>query len=329
MPRWNTISISGYHIREAGATAVQELAFTMANGIEYVNAALKAGLHVDQFAPRLSFFFNAHLNFFEEIAKFRSARRIWAKIMKEKFRAENPKSLMLRFHTQTGGSTLTAQQTDVNIIRVAFQALSAILGGTQSLHTNSKDEALALPSEESVTIALRTQQVIAHEIGVTDTVDPLGGSYYLEHLTDTIEAKVWEYLDRIEKMGGAIRAIEKGYLQKEIQTSAYRYQKAVESGEKIVIGVNAYTGELAKPRNLLRVNPQVGEQQIKRLQALRNRRDQKKVSQSLMLLKEAAQNDKVNLFPYILDAVKNYATIGEIIDILKDIFGEYKQGIDL
>jgi methylmalonyl-CoA mutase N-terminal domain/subunit len=329
MPSWNTISISGYHIREAGATAVQELAFTMANGIEYVNAALKAGLHVDQFAPRLSFFFNAHLNFFEEIAKFRSARRIWAKIMKEKFRAENPKSLMLRFHTQTGGSTLTAQQTDVNIIRVAFQALSAILGGTQSLHTNSKDEALALPSEESVTIALRTQQVIAHEIGVTDTVDPLGGSYYLEHLTDTIEAKVWEYLDRIEKMGGAIRAIEKGYLQKEIQTSAYRYQKAVESGEKIVIGVNAYTGELAKPRNLLRVNPQVGEQQIKRLQALRNRRDQKKVSQSLMLLKEAAQNDKVNLFPYILDAVKNYATIGEIIDILKDIFGEYKQGIDL
>ncbi|NLC37685.1 MAG: methylmalonyl-CoA mutase family protein [Clostridia bacterium] len=329
MPSWNTISISGYHIREAGATAVQELAFTMANGIEYVNAALKAGLHVDQFAPRLSFFFNAHLNFFEEIAKFRSARRIWAKIMKEKFRAENPKSLVLRFHTQTGGSTLTAQQTDVNIIRVAFQALSAILGGTQSLHTNSKDEALALPSEESVTIALRTQQVIAHEIGVTDTVDPLGGSYYLEHLTDTIEAKVWEYLDRIEKMGGAIRAIEKGYLQKEIQTSAYRYQKAVESGEKIVIGVNAYTGELAKPRNLLRVNPQVGEQQIKRLQALRNRRDQKKVSQSLMLLKEAAQNDKVNLFPYILDAVKNYATIGEIIDILKDIFGEYKQGIDL
>jgi methylmalonyl-CoA mutase N-terminal domain/subunit len=328
MPNWNTISISGYHIREAGATAVQELAFTMANGIEYVDAALKAGLHIDQFAPRLSFFFNAHLNFFEEIAKFRSARRIWAKIMKEKFQAENPKSLMLRFHTQTGGSTLTAQQPDVNIIRVAFQAMSAVLGGTQSLHTNSKDEALALPSEEAVTIALRTQQVIAHEIGVVDTVDPLGGSYYLEKLTDTIEAKVWEYLDRIESMGGAVRAIEKGYLQKEIQTSSYQYQKAIESGEKTVIGINAYTDDGARPANLLRVDPQIGEQQIKRLQALRSRRDREKVSRSLMLLKEAAQ-DKVNLFPYILEAVRSYASIGEIIKVLKEHFGEYKQEISL
>lgn len=328
MPHWNTISISGYHIREAGATAVQELAFTMANGIEYVEAALKAGLHIDQFAPRLSFFFNAHLNFFEEIAKFRSARRIWAKIMKEKFQAENPKSLMLRFHTQTGGSTLTAQQPDVNIIRVAFQAMSAVLGGTQSLHTNSKDEALALPSEEAVTIALRTQQVIAHEIGVVDTVDPLGGSYYLEKLTDTIEAKAWEYLDRIESMGGAVRAIEKGYLQKEIQTSSYQYQKAIESGEKTVIGINAYTDDGARPANLLRVDPQIGEQQIKRLQALRNRRDHKKVFRSLMLLWEAAQ-DKVNLFPYILEAVRSYASIGEIIKVLKEHFGEYKQEISL
>ncbi|HHY59969.1 MAG TPA: methylmalonyl-CoA mutase family protein [Clostridia bacterium] len=327
-PQWNTISISGYHIREAGATAVQEVAFTMANAMAYVQAAIDAGLPVDQFAPRLSFFFNAHLNFFEEIAKFRCARRVWAKIMKDRFQAKNPKSMMLRFHTQTAGCTLTAQQPDVNILRVAFQALSAVLGGTQSLHTNSKDEALALPSEEAVTIALRTQQVIAYELGVTDTVDPLGGSYFVEKLTDEIEAKVWEYLQKIEEMGGAVKAINQGYQQKEIHASAYQYQKAIEAGEKIVIGVNKFQVKEEPVKGLLRVNPYVVEEQKKRLQGLRARRNNRQAENALAELKKAAAGDE-NVMPYILAAVKSYATIGEITSVLKEVFGEYEQTVSL
>lgn len=328
VPNWNTISISGYHIREAGATAVQEVAFTLANAIAYVRSAIEAGLEVDQFAPRLSFFFNAHLNFFEEIAKFRSARRIWAKIMKEQFQAQNPKSMMLRFHTQTAGCTLTAQQPDVNILRVAFQALSAVLGGTQSLHTNSKDEALALPSQEAVTIALRTQQVIGYEIGVTDTVDPLGGSYFIEKMTDDIEEQVWEYLKKIDEKGGAVKAINDGYQQKEIHSSAYQYQKAVESGEKVVIGVNKFQVEEEPPSDLLRVDPRVMDEQTAKLQTLRNSRDNAKVEATLNRLKEAAGTSD-NLMPYILDAVKSYATIGEITGVLKEVFGEYQQSVSL
>lgn len=328
VPHWNTISISGYHIREAGATAVQEVAFTMANAMAYVQAAIDAGLPVDQFAPRLSFFFNAHLNFFEEIAKFRSARRVWAKIMKERFNAANPKSMMLRFHTQTAGCTLTAQQPDVNILRVAFQALSAVLGGTQSLHTNSKDEALALPSEEAVTIALRTQQVIAYEIGVTDTVDPLGGSYFVEKLTDEIEEKVWEYLQKIEDMGGAVKAINQGYQQKEIHASAYKYQKAIETGEKTVIGVNKFQVEETPPTGLLRVDPKVLEEQKQRLHSLRSRRDNQQVQRALNQLKQAAGSNE-NVMPFILEAVKSYATIGEITGVLKEVFGEYQQTVSM
>lgn len=328
VPNWNTISISGYHIREAGSTAVQELAFTMANAIAYVKAAVEAGLEVDQFAPRLSFFFNAHLNFFEEIAKFRCARRVWARIMKNIFNAQNDKSMMLRFHTQTAGCTLTAQQADVNIIRVAFQALSAVLGGTQSLHTNSKDEALALPSEDAVTIALRTQQVIGYEIGVTDTVDPLGGSYFLEKLTNDIETKVWEYLDKIEELGGAIEAINEGFMQKEIHTSAYQYQQGVENEEKVVIGVNKFTVEEEGPEDLLRVDPKVMEEQTTRLKELRQRRDNERVEATLAELKIAAQGNE-NLMPFILESVKSYATVGEITRVLKDVFGEYQQSVSL
>ncbi|GAW94260.1 acyl-CoA mutase large subunit family protein [Calderihabitans maritimus] len=326
VPNWNTISISGYHIREAGSTAVQEIAFTLANGIAYVQAAIDAGLDVDQFAPRLSFFFNAHLNFFEEIAKFRAARRIWAKIMKERFGAKNPRSMMLRFHTQTAGCTLTAQQPSVNIIRVAFQALSAVLGGTQSLHTNSYDEALALPSEESVLIALRTQQVIAHEIGVTDTVDPLGGSYFIESLTNQIEENVWKYIEEIDKMGGAPKAIEKGYMQKEIQDSAYRYQQAVESGEKVVIGVNKFKMKEEPPKGLLKVDPAVVERQIEKLKKLKEERDPRQVAEALKHLRSAACSDE-NLMPAILEAVKAYATLGEICNVLREVFGEYQQQI--
>jgi methylmalonyl-CoA mutase N-terminal domain/subunit len=296
VPNWNTISISGYHIREAGATAVQEIAFTLSDGIAYVDAALKAGLNVDDFAPRLSFFFNAHVNFFEEIAKFRAARRIWAKIMKERFGAKNPKSLMLRFHTQTAGSTLTAQQPDVNIMRVAFQALSAVLGGTQSLHTNSRDEALALPTEESVLIALRTQQVIGYEIGVTDTVDPLGGSYFIEALTNDIEAKVWDYINKIDNLGGAVKAIELGYMQKEIQESAYHYQKAVESGEQVVIGVNKFQMKEEKPKDLMRVDPEVEKFQVEKTQKVKEERNNPQVEKCLTELKAAARTD-TNLMP--------------------------------
>ena len=278
LPEWNTISISGYHIREAGSTAVQEVAFTLADAICYVEAAIAAGLAVDAFAPRLSFFFNAHNNFFEEIAKYRAARRMWARIMKERFGAKDARSLMLRFHTQTAGSSLTAQQTNNNVVRVALQALAAVLGGTQSLHTNSFDEALGLPTEESVLLALRTQQIIAYESGVADTIDPLAGSYYVESLTDQIEAKANDYIDRIDKMGGALRAIEAGFIQREIQEAAYRYQRSIESGDKIIVGVNRFQVKQEKPPKILRVDPAVRDQQMARLQALRARRDNEKVS---------------------------------------------------
>ncbi len=324
IPNWNTISISGYHIREAGSTAVQEVAFTLADGIAYVNAAIDAGLDVDDFAPRISFFFNAHLNLFEEAAKFRAARRLWAKIMKERFGAKNPRSMMMRFHTQTAGSTLTAQQPDVNIIRVAYQALSSVLGGSQSLHTNSRDEALALPSEDSVLIALRTQQVIAHETGVTDTVDPLGGSYLIESLTDDIEAKAMQYIEEIDKMGGAPSAID--FMQKEIKDSAYQYQMDIERSNKVVIGVNKFTTETEKPKGLLRVDPNVQEQQIYRLNKLKEERDNIVVEEMLLKIQQAAKNNE-NLMMYLIEAVKNYATLGEICDVLRDVFGEYKQHI--
>ena len=325
VPKWNMISISGYHIREAGATAVQEVAFTLADGIAYVEAAVAAGLGVDDFAPRLSFFFNAHLNFFEEAAKFRAARRVWAKIMKERFGAKDAKSLMLRFHTQTAACTLTAQQPDVNIVRVAFQALSAVLGGTQSLHTNSRDEALALPSESSVLIALRTQQVIGYEIGVADTVDPLGGSYMVEALTDEIEEKVWEYLRHIDSLGGAVAGVEQGYMQREIHKSAYAWQKAIESGEQVVVGVNKFTMKEEAPQGLLRVDPKVGELQIEKVRQVRAGRDAQAVREALPALKEAACGS-ANLMPFIIAAVKEYATLGEICDVLREVFSEY-QGV--
>jgi methylmalonyl-CoA mutase N-terminal domain/subunit len=324
VPQWNTISISGYHIREAGSTAVQELAFTLANGIAYVEAALKAGLDVDTFGPRISFFFNAHLDFFEEVAKFRAARRLWAKIMKERFKAKNPKSMMVRFHTQTAGCTLTAQQPTNNIVRVAFQALAAVLGGTQSLHTNSMDEALSLPSEEAVQTALRTQQLIAHETGVSDTVDPLAGSFYVEELTREICLRVEAYIQIIDKMGGAPVAIEQGYIQKEIQESAYTYQREIEQDERAVVGVNRFQIQEEKPDNLLRVDPAVRLSQIEKLNLLKVERDSDWVKTSLSELKKAAESDQ-NLMIPILDAVKAYATLGEICDVLREVFGEYRQ----
>ncbi|WP_027363701.1 acyl-CoA mutase large subunit family protein [Desulfotruncus alcoholivorax] len=324
VPSWNTISISGYHIREAGSTAVQEVAFTLADGIAYVQAAINAGLDVDAFAPRLSFFFNAHLNFFEEVAKFRAARRLWARVMKERFGAKDPKSLMLRFHTQTAGCTLTAQQPDVNIMRVAFQALSAVLGGTQSLHTNSRDEALALPSESSVLIALRTQQVIGYEIGVADTVDPLGGSYFVEKLTDEIEKRAMDYIKKIDDIGGAPKAID--FMQKEIQKSAYRYQQDIESGKKTVIGVNKFQLDTDKPKDLLKVDPEVGKRQEAKLAKLRSERDNEKVRSVLNQIKQVAQTSE-NLMPYFIEAVKSYATLGEICGVLREVYGEYQQQI--
>ena len=323
LPKWNTISISGYHIREAGSTAVQEVAFTIADAIAYVESAIAAGLEVDNFAPRLAFFFNAHNQFFEEIAKFRAARRIWAKIMKERFQAKNPKSMQLRFHTQTAGSTLTAQQPDNNIVRVAIQALSAVLGGTQSLHTNSRDEALALPTESSARIALRTQQIIANESGVTDTVDPLGGSYYVEALTDQIENEVWSYLQKIDEYGGAVAAIEQGYIQREIHKAAYEYQRDIESGKEIIVGLNAYKIDDDVKPEIYRVDPIVGEIQAKKLQDLRETRDNQEVMARLDELREAAQSNQ-NLMPYIIDAVKAYATLGEITNVLRKVFGEYR-----
>jgi methylmalonyl-CoA mutase N-terminal domain/subunit len=322
IPMWNTISISGYHIREAGSTAVQEVAFTLANGIAYVEAAIQAGLNVDDFAPRLSFFFNAHLDFFEEIAKFRAARRLWARIMKERFGAKSPKSLMLRFHTQTAGSSLTAQQPQNNVIRVTLQALAAVLGGTQSLHTNSMDEAFSLPSEEAVQTALRTQQLIAYESGATNTVDPLGGSFFVERLTSEIEERAQTYIDEIDNMGGAVAAIEQGYVQKEILESAYAYQKAVEQGHRVVVGLNKFQDEETPPKNLLRVDPAVMELQIAKLKQLKDGRDNMAVNSALQKLKKCAQGSD-NLMPPIMEAVTCYATLGEICDTLRDVFGEY------
>ncbi|MBW2061835.1 MAG: methylmalonyl-CoA mutase family protein [Deltaproteobacteria bacterium] len=328
VPRWNSISISGYHIREAGSTAVQEVAFTLANGVAYVEAALKAGLKADEFAPRLSFFFNSHLDFLEEIAKFRAARRLWARIMKERFKAENPRSLMLRFHTQTAGCTLTAQQPANNIVRVAFQALAAVLGGTQSLHTNSMDEAFSLPTEEAVSIALKTQQVIAYETGVTDTVDPLAGSYYIEYQTNRIEAEAREYIQKIEEMGGAVAAVENGYIQKEIQESSYHFQKTVENGERVVVGINKFQTEEAQPSHLLRVDPVVGEQQCEKLKTLKTKRDQAAVNHSLEILVKAARGE-ANLMPPIIEAVRAYTTLGEICNALRSVFGEYEASVTI
>lgn len=328
VPKWNTISISGYHIREAGSTAVQEVAFTLADGIEYVKSAIEAGLDVDEFAGRLSFFFNGHNNFLEEIAKFRAARRLWAKIMKERFGAKNPRSCMLRFHTQTAGSTLTAQQPENNIVRVAIQALAAVLGGTQSLHTNSFDEALALPTEKSVRIALRTQQIIAHESGVADTIDPLAGSYLIENWTNEIERKAEEYINKIDELGGMVKAIEMGYVQKEIQNSAYEYQLAIEKGEQIVVGVNKYQIEEEPPKDILKIDPKVEENQKRKLKELREKRDNVAVQNSLKKLEEVAKTNE-NLMPHIINCAKNYATLGEIVKSLKNVFGEYKENIVL
>lgn len=326
VPSWNTISISGYHIREAGATAVQEVAFTLADGIAYVEAAIAAGLDVDDFAPRLSFFFNAHNDLFEEVAKFRAARRVWAKIMKERFGAKNPKSLMLRFHTQTGGSTLTAQQPENNVVRVTIQALAAVLGGTQSLHTNSKDEALALPTEASVRIALRTQQILAYESGVAETPDPLAGSYYVENLTDSIEKGVLAYIKRIDDLGGAVKAIEQGYVQQEIQDSAYAWQMDVEKNERVVVGLNKFQTKEEPPKGLLRVDPIVGEKQVAKIAALKARRDNAATKAALDSLRKAAAGSE-NLMPYILTAVKTYATLGEVCDVLRGVFGEYRPSV--
>ncbi|UCF73141.1 MAG: methylmalonyl-CoA mutase family protein [Deltaproteobacteria bacterium] len=323
VPQWNTISISGYHIREAGSTAVQEVAFTLADGIAYVEAAISAGLDVDEFAPRLSFFFNAHLDFFEEIAKFRAARRLWSKIMQERFKAKDSRSMMMRFHTQTAGCTLTAQQPKNNIVRVAFQALSAVLGGTQSLHTNSMDEAFCLPSEEAVQIALRTQQLIGYESGATETVDPLGGSYYIEELTREILDRAQNYIDKIDELGGAAAAIEKGFIQREIQDSAYRYQREIEKDERVVVGVNRFQVEEESAKDLLRVDPTVRLSQMERLKALRLERDNGRVKAILSELRRAAEGNE-NLMPLILDAVRAYATLGETCDALRDVFGEYQ-----
>jgi methylmalonyl-CoA mutase N-terminal domain/subunit len=328
LPRWNTISISGYHIREAGATAVQEVAFTLANAIAYVEAAIKAGLSVDEFAGRISFFFNAHNDFLEEVAKFRAARRLWARIMRERFGARQPRSWMLRFHTQTAGCTLTAQQPDNNVVRVALQALAAVLGGTQSLHTNSRDEALSLPTETSVQIALRTQQIIAHESGVANTIDPLAGSYYVETLTNEIESRAQQYIEKIDGLGGALAAIERGFIQREIQESAYRYQRAVEQREQIVVGVNKFVVQEKTALRLLRVDPAVQKQQIERLRALRERRDSERVQSLLTRLRETARGEE-NLLPVILECVEAYTTLGEICGVLREVFGEYKPALAL
>ncbi|MGB9740952.1 MAG: acyl-CoA mutase large subunit family protein [Candidatus Bathyarchaeia archaeon] len=324
MPKWNTISISGYHIREAGATAVQEVAFTLANAIAYVQAAIDRGLDLDKFAGRLSFFFAAHNNFFEEIAKFRAARRLWAKIMRERFNAKNPSSWMLRFHTQTSGVTLTAQQPYNNIVRVALQALAAVLGGTQSLHTNSFDEAYALPSEQAVTVALRTQQIIAYESGVVDTVDPLAGSYYVEYLTHEIEDRALKYIEEIDAMGGAVSAIEKGFMQREIVESAYRFQKEVESKRRIIVGVNEFISEEETPIKILQIDPEIEKRLVERLKHLKQQRDKDKVEEALGKLRRAAELENENLMPYIIQAVRAYATLGEICDTLREIFGEYE-----
>ena len=324
VPEWNTISISGYHIREAGSTAIQEVAFTLANAIAYISAAIEAGLDVDAFAPRLSFFFNSHSNFLEEIAKFRAARRLYAKIMRERFGAKNPRSMMLRYHLQTAGSTLTAQQPDVNVVRVSLLALAAVLGGAQSLHTNSKDEALGLPTEEAARLALRTQQIIAHETGVTNTADPLGGSSYIEKLTDDIERGAQEYIDRIDAMGGTLAAIEKGFIQAEIQNAAYAYQQSVERGEAVVVGVNKFQQDEKDPPTMFRLDPALEAQQIARLRELRASRDARAVESRLCALEAAARSGE-NLMPHIMACTEAYGTVGEISDRLRAVFGEYKE----
>jgi methylmalonyl-CoA mutase N-terminal domain/subunit len=328
MPRWNPISISGYHIREAGSTAAQEIAFTLGDGITYVQAAIDAGLDVDAFAGQLSFFFNVHNHFLEEVAKFRAARRIWARIMKERFKAKSPRSWMLRFHAQTAGSTLTAQQPDNNVVRVSLQALAAVLGGCQSLHTNSKDEALALPTEASARLALRTQQIIANESGVADFIDPLGGSYALEQLTDELEAKALAYLTRIDDMGGMVKAIERGYPQQEIQDAAFEAQRDQEQKRSVVVGVNEYIVNEAAPTDLLRVDPAVEERQVAKLKALRKERDNAAQARTLDALRTAAKGTE-NLVPFIYEAVKAYATLGEISDAMRDVFGEYRESVVL
>jgi len=324
MPQWNSISISGYHMREAGATAVQEAGFTLANGIAYVQAMIDKGMAVDSFAPRFSFFFAAYTNLLEEVAKFRALRRIWAKIMKERFGAKDPRSMMLRYHVQTDGFTLTEQQPPNNIARVTLQALAAVLGGCQSLHTNSFDEALALPSKEAVQVALRTQQIIAYESGATDTVDPLGGSYYIEWLTDRIEEGAMRYITEIDKMGGALKAIEKGYIQREIAASAYSYQRAVDSGEQVIVGVNRFTTDDEPSPELLEVGVEVEKRQIARLGRLKQERDNQKVGEALDRVRDAARSDG-DIMPALIDAVKAYATVGEISDALRDVFGEYRE----
>ena len=321
LPRWNPISISGYHVREAGSTAVQEVAFTLSNAISYVQAALDAGLDIDAFAGRLSFFFNSHNNLFEEVAKFRAARRMWAHIVRDRFHARDPRSMMLRFHTQTAGSTLTAQQPDNNIVRTAYQALAAVLGGTQSLHTNSKDEALSLPTEEAVRVALRTQQILAYESGVADVVDPLAGSYYVEYLTNAIEEHAWDYIRQIDALGGSVHAIERGFMQAEIEQAAYDYQLALEEERAIVVGVNRFTQEEEERPALLRVDPEVGRQQAAKLAALRLRRNNERVEQTLSALQRGAEGTE-NLMPLIVDAVEAYATLGEISNALRHVFGE-------
>ncbi len=324
LPLWNTISISGYHIREAGSTAAQELAFTLSDGLEYVRWALARGLQIDEFAPRLSFFFNSHNDFFEEIGKFRAARRIWAREMKETFGAKNPRSWLLRFHTQTAGCTLTAQQPEINVVRVTIQALAAVLGGTQSLHTNSLDEALALPSEKAVTIALRTQQIIAEESGVTNTIDPLGGSFFVEAMTNRLEKQAYDYFHRIEELGGVLPAIEKGFFQKEISEAAYRYQQEIDEGRRHIVGVNIYNDNKPYEVPLLEMDPEGYKRQVARLNEVRAKRDKGRVGQTLDRLRIAAQGTE-NMMPYILDAVRAYATLGEIVGVLKEVFGTYEE----
>ncbi len=326
LPEWNPISISGYHFREAGATAVQEAGFTLANAIAYIEGALRAGLKIDSFAPRLSFFFNAHSNFLEEIAKFRAARRLYARLMKERFGARNPRSCALRFHVQTAGSTLTAQQPDVNVVRTTLEALAAVLGGAQSLHTNARDEALALPTEESARLALRTQQVIAHESGVTNTVDPAGGAYSIESLTDQIEAQAQALIERIDAMGGMVRAVEQGFVQREIQNAAYQYQREIESGRRVIVGVNRYQTAQDTPIPILRIDPALEQAQVERVERLRASRDAARARRALDQVERVARTDE-NLLPAILEAVESYATLGEISDRLRAAFGEYQESV--
>ena len=327
MPKWNTISISGYHIREAGSTAVQELAFTLADGYAYADWAIERGLNIDDFAPRFSFFFNAHNDFFEEIAKYRAARRIWARDMKYKYGAKDPRSMTLRFHTQTAGCSLTAQQPEINIVRVAIQAMAGVLGGTQSLHTDSMDEALALPSEKAVQIALRTQQIIAHESGVANVADPLGGSYYLEWLTDDMERQSRDYFDRIESLGGVVSAIEKGFFQKEIAAAAYKYQQEIDNNERTVVGVNEFTSNEPVEIPILEMDPEGFERQCRRLKNLRSSRDKARHEASLTAIEKAAEGDE-NLMPHFIEAAKAKATLGEMCDVLRGVFGEYREGSD-